>query len=63
LCNITGRRLRSRGELPVDAIELVLLTLTALTFLLAISFGIYAFAPAKFFSHAAAHGRYQWLNR
>ena len=46
----------------MNTIELVLLTLTALSFVVGISFGIYAWAPSKFFNHAAAHGRYLGLN-
>ena len=47
----------------MDNVELFLLALAGLAFVVGISFGIYAFAPAKFFNHATAHGRYQWLGR
>lgn len=47
----------------MDRIEWILSTLTALGVVLSISFAIYAFAPLSLFRDAAAHGRYQWLNR
>ena len=47
----------------MDTVELLLLALAGLGFVVSISFGIYAFAPAAFFNHATTHGRYQWLGR
>jgi hypothetical protein len=47
----------------MDNMEWILSTLTALSVVVSISFAIYAVAPLSFFRDAAAHGRYQWLNR
>ena len=47
----------------MDSLELIFVTLTALSVVLSLSIAIYAFAPTALFNDATAHGRYQWLGR